>query len=143
MYANNNLYFVGNLVTEIYIFQEEIIIYVCMKKRVFPCLFAFGFVIPWEAYLGNIYPAPTEVSAISSCISLVPFTPISSSYPFVWFTVGFKFSVREVVYVNQRWFPPLSCRCVQYSPHCWNFCICGFLIFDSCIFRYNFIYTTI
>ena len=36
MYDNNNLYFVGNLVTEIYIFQEEVIIYVCMKNRVFP-----------------------------------------------------------------------------------------------------------
>ena len=29
MYANNNLYFVGNLVTDIYIFQEEVIVYVC------------------------------------------------------------------------------------------------------------------
>ncbi len=27
MYVNNNLYFVGNLVTEIYIIQEEVIIY--------------------------------------------------------------------------------------------------------------------
>ena len=35
MYANNNLYFVGNLVTEIYFFQEVVIVYVCMKNRVF------------------------------------------------------------------------------------------------------------
>jgi len=33
---------------------------------------AFRFVILWEAYLGNIYPAPTKVSAISICISLAP-----------------------------------------------------------------------
>ena len=54
-------------------------------------------------------------------------------------------SVGEIVCVHQRWFPPLSCnfRCVQYSRHCWNNCICGFLVFDSCIFWYNFIYTTI
>ena len=55
----------------------------------------------------------------------------------------FKFSVGEVVYVNQRWFPLLSCRCVQYSRHCWNYSICTFLVFDSWIFWYNFIYTTI
>ena len=37
MDVNNNLYFVvGNLDTELYIFQEEVIVYVCMKNRVFP-----------------------------------------------------------------------------------------------------------
>ena len=35
MYVNNNLYFVvGNLVTEIY-FKQEVIVYACMKSRVF------------------------------------------------------------------------------------------------------------
>ena len=32
MYANNNLYFVGNLVTEIYFFQE-VLIYLCLVEK--------------------------------------------------------------------------------------------------------------
>ena len=32
MYANNNLYFVGNLVTEIYFFQD-VIIYLCLVEK--------------------------------------------------------------------------------------------------------------
>ena len=35
MYANNNLYFVGNLVTEIYFFQEVIIYLYLGEKSVF------------------------------------------------------------------------------------------------------------
>ena len=37
----------------------------------------------------------------------------------------------------------LSCKCMQYSRHCWNYRICGFLVFDSWIFWYKFINTTI
>jgi len=66
------LYFVGNFVTEIYFYHQEVLIYVLSMGVVWSSLFAFGFVIPWEAYLGNIYPALTEVSAISSWISLAP-----------------------------------------------------------------------
>ena len=72
MYANNKLYFVGNFVTEIYFYHQEVLVYVWSMGVVWSSLFAFGFVIPWEAYLGNIYPALTEVSAISSWISLAP-----------------------------------------------------------------------
>ena len=32
MYVNNNLYFVGNLVTEIYFFQE-VLIYLCLVEK--------------------------------------------------------------------------------------------------------------
>ena len=53
MYANNNLYFVGNLVTEIYIFfQEEVLIYV--------------------------WPVELSVSLANS-----PYFPLSSNIPFV------------------------------------------------------------
>ena len=45
MYVNNNLYFVvGNLVTEIYFFQQEVLVYACIKS-ILSTLFAFGFVI--------------------------------------------------------------------------------------------------
>ena len=50
MYANNNLYFVGNLVTEIYFFQE-VIIYLCLvEKSVFLAnspYFPFSSIIPF------------------------------------------------------------------------------------------------
>ena len=54
-------------------------------------------------------------------------------------------SVGEDVYVNQRWFPPLSCRRVQYSRH-----IVGITVFADFWFlirgfsgKMSLIYTTI
>ena len=62
--------------------------------------------------LGNIHLAPTEVSAISSCISLAPFMPISSSYPLIGLQVhlvgescsnyilNFKFKRNFILYIT-------------------------------------------
>ena len=58
MYANNNLYFVGNLVTEIYFFQEVVLIYVCLvEKSVFLAnlpYFPLSSIIPF-VQLTNLY----------------------------------------------------------------------------------------
>jgi len=36
MYANNDLYFVGNLVTKIYFYHQEVLVYVLSKGVVYP-----------------------------------------------------------------------------------------------------------
>ena len=54
---DHNLYFVGNLVTEIYFYHHEVLVYVRIEYgSCLSSLFAFGFVIPWEAHLGKHKP---------------------------------------------------------------------------------------
>ena len=67
MYANNNLYFVGNLVTEIYFFQE-VIIYLCLVERSvflanlpFPLSSIIPFVQPTNVIL-NLERSTVEVA---------------------------------------------------------------------------------
>ena len=68
MYANNNLYFVGNLVTEIYIFfQEEVLIYV--------------------------WPLEKSVSLANS-----PYFPLSEYYSFVRLTIIVSEAVNISIY---------------------------------------------
>ena len=74
----------------------------------------------WQVFSSKI-PCSLSCCQISSTLA-------SSTAPVLgWRTVG------EVVNVNQRWVLLLSRRCVQYYRHCWNYGICGFLVFDSWI----------
>ena len=90
MYVNNNLYFVGNLVTEIY-FQQEVIAYVlCGKLECFNQPIRLWICHPSRSFHRKYIPGSdlySPPSASSSCISLLSFPPpFSSQNPIVQFT---------------------------------------------------------
>ena len=64
--------FVGNFVTEIYFYHQEVLVYVLSMGVVYPAYSPLDLSSLEKLTQENIYPAPTQVSAISSCISLAP-----------------------------------------------------------------------
>ena len=88
MYVNNNLYFVvGNLVTEIYFFQE-VIIYLCLGEK-------------------SVFLANSPYFPLSSIIPFVRLTTMSESeftvYGSRWYILGIYslFASSQVKIVNQ------------------------------------------
>ncbi len=94
MQVNNNLYLLQETLLLKYIFNKKLSPMCCVgNQSVLTSLFAFGFVIPREAFIGKYIPGSNPYSpppASLSCISLVPFSPpFSSQYPYVQFTIMF------------------------------------------------------